>query len=89
MTDKKSPTWEEVVGDPLQRKVASDKEESDWDDDTHVPTESQFEDAAVAEAHMDTEEPVVDSLQEENIEASVGPGSQDVVQIHAGNDNLD
>ena len=29
IADKQAPTWEEVVGDPLQRKVASDKEDSD------------------------------------------------------------
>ena len=54
--------------------------------------ESQFEDAAaVAETCMDTvEESPADLPPLENIvEASVGPGSQDVVQIHAGNDDLD
>ena len=36
------------------------------------------------------EEATVDSLWEENVvEASVGPCSQDVVQIHVGNDDLD
>ena len=35
------------------------------------------------------EEPTVDSLWEENvIEALVGPGSQDMVQIHTGTDDL-
>ena len=44
-----------------------------------------------AETCMDTmEESTADVLLLENIvEASVGPGSQDVVQIHAGNDDLD
>ena len=43
------------------------------------------------ETCMDTmEEPMADSLWEENVvEASVGPGSQDMVQIHVGNDDLD
>ena len=45
----------------------------------------------VEETHMDTaEESTVDALPPENlVEVSVGPGSQDVVQIHAGNNNLD
>ena len=80
--------WEEVVGDPLQRRVTSEKD-SDWDDDTCIPAESQFKDTAMTETCLDTEEPMADSLQEENVEASVGPGSQDVVQIHVGNDDLD
>ena len=47
-----------------------------------------------AETCMDTvEESTAEStysLPLENIvEASVGPGSQDMVQIHMGNDNLD
>ena len=54
--------------------------------------ESQFEDAtAVAETCMGTmEESTVELLPLENVvEASVGLGSQDIVQIHVGNDNLD
>ena len=36
------------------------------------------------------EEPMMDSLWEENVvEASAGLRSQDVVQIHVGNDDLD
>ena len=39
---------------------------------------------------MDTMEESTEDLPPlENVEASVGPGSQDVVQIHAGNDDLD
>ena len=37
-----------------------------------------------------SEEPTVDSPQEETVvEALVGPGSQDVVQIHMGHGDLD
>ena len=89
--DKDTPTWEEVVSGPLQRKEP-EKEDSDWDEDTHEPVKSQFEDAmVVAETCMDTaEESAADAPQPEDlVEASVGPSSQDMVQIHMGNDNLD
>ena len=91
IADKQAPMWEEVVSDPPQRKVITDKEDSDWDDDTHVPVESQFEDATTTETCMDTtEEPTADSPWEENVvEALVGLGSQDMVQIHVGNKHLD
>ena len=87
---RKIITWDEVTSDPPQKKVASDREDSDWDDDTHAPAESQFEDATVPETCMDTkEETTADSPREENvIEALVGPGSQDVVQIHVGSNDL-
>ena len=89
--DKESPTWKEVIHGSLQKKNP-EREDSDWDKETHIPVKSQFEDATMAaETCMDTvEESTVDSLPVENVdEASVGLGSQDVVQIHMGNDNLD
>ena len=44
--EKDAPTWKEVIHDSLQKT----EEDSDWDEDTRVPAESQFEDAtAVAE----------------------------------------
>ena len=93
---KEAPTWDDVTSDHLQGKVASNKEDSDWDADTQTPAVLQFEDTSVQdsphkETFMDTlKEPPVDSLQEENlVEASMGLGSQDVVQIHMENDNLD
>ena len=55
-----------------------------------MPVESQFKDATKAtETYMDTvEESTTEALPVEDIiEASVGPGSQDMVQIHAGNDD--
>ena len=90
ITDEQALTWDEVTSDPLQEKVTSYMEDSDGDDDTHIPIESQFEDATAQETCMDTMEgPTADSLWKENVvEASVGPGSQDVVHIHMGNDNL-
>ena len=80
-----------MTGNSPQKKVASDREDSDWDDDTCAPVESQFEDATMPETCMDTvEEPTADSLWEENVvEASVGLESQDMVQIQVGSDDLD
>ena len=86
--DKDTPTWEEVTSGSPQRKD-HEKEDSDWEEDTHKPVESQFEDATVvAETCMDTvDESALDPPPPENIvEASVGLGSQDMVQIHVGND---
>ena len=80
-----------MICSSLQKKN-TEKEDSDWDEDTHVHVESQFEDAAtVMETCMDmVEESTADFPPLENIvEASVGLGSEDVVQIHVGNDNLD
>ena len=81
-----------MTTNPPQRKDASNREDSDWDADTHTPAESQFEDMSAQdslhkEIFMDTlEEPTVDSLWDDTlVKASVGPGSQDVVQIHMGN----
>ena len=75
----------------LQRKEP-EKEDSDWDEDTCETAESQFKDTTVvAETHMDTaEESAADALPPENlVEASVGLGSQDVIQIHVRNNDLD
>ena len=86
--EKDTPIWEEVLCTSLHEET--EKEDSDRDEDTHVFAESQFEDAAVvAETCMDTvEESTVEPPPSENIvEVSVGPGSQDMVQIHMGNDD--
>ena len=54
--DKEAPTWEEVTHGSLQKK-ASEREDSDWDEDTRTPVESQFEDVSTAvETCMDTVE---------------------------------
>ena len=94
--DKEGPTWEEVTGDPPQRKVIMDREDSDWDadQDTHTPAELQSWDMSIhsssrKETLMETlaklpESPCDDTL----TKASVGLGSQHVVQIHVGNDDL-
>ena len=96
ITDEEGATWEEVTGDPLQRKVASNKEDSDWDADTHTQAELQSGDVSMQsllhkETFMDTLEELPAESPWDNalVEVSVGPGSQDVVQIHAGNDDLD
>ena len=86
--EKDAPTWEEVLHNSLHKDT--EKEDSNWDKDTHVPVESQFKDTAtVAETYMDTvKESTAEALPVEDIiKASVGPGSQDVVQIHMGNND--
>ena len=95
--EKEAPTWEEVLCNSPEKET--EKEDSDWDEDTRVPVESQFEDATmVEEICMDTveestveappSENIVEALPSENIvEALVGLSSQDEVQIHTGNDN--
>ena len=96
--DEEGPTWEEVTGEPLQRKVITDREDLDWDADqeTHTPAELQSQNVSVhsspsKETLMETlTEPLADSLHEDaSSEAAVGPGSQDVVQIHTGEDDLE
>ena len=74
--EKDAPTWEEVICNSPQKNT--EKEDSDWDEDTHAYLwSSQFEDVvAVAETCMDTvEESTAELPPLENIvEASVGPG---------------
>ena len=88
--EKDPPTWEDIIGKPLPKNT--EEEDSDWEKDDRGPAESQFEDAATAaEIDMDTvEESTVEALPEEDIaEASVSLVSQDIFQIHTGNDDLD
>ena len=78
-------------------------EEEDWgaEEDSHPEVEPQFEDTTVEEeenkeevmVEMVTEEKMEQAvagepLAEELGEATIDPGSQDVVQIHAGEDDL-
>ena len=69
-------------------------EEEDWDkEDDYQPTlGSQFEDASIAvEASKEKimEESVMRETPIKHVdEATVGPGSQDIVQIHMGEDYL-
>ena len=76
----------EVISNLPQRKVATDKEDSDWDADTHTPAELQQK-----ETLIDTlaEPPVESPWDYALVEASVGLVSKYVVQIHAGSDDLD
>ena len=92
-----TPLLQEMLSHSLHKDT--EKEDSNWDEETHRSAESQFEDAATADKTcMDTVEEstaeapltenIVEALTTENItEASVGPGSQDIVQIHTGNDD--
>ena len=75
-----------------------DKDDSNWDadEDTGTPGESQSRGMSVhsspmKETLMETlTEPPVELLCEDALpEATVGLGSQDVVQIHARKDDLD
>ena len=90
-------TWEEVTNEPPQRKVITDQEDSDWDadQDTHTPAESQSRDTSKhsllrKDTLMEMTEPPAESPHDDALtEASMELGSQDVVQIHTGNDDLD
>ena len=46
IVEKDTPTSEDVIHSSPQKKN-TEKEDSDWDEDTHITVESQFEDAAV------------------------------------------
>ena len=89
MIKNQDPTWEDIV----IRQVPGGAEEG-----SQPAVEPQFEDAPVAE-EANQEGVMVESVLEETLEQSVvgeplvgkatmGPGSQDVVQIHTGEDDL-
>ena len=95
MIKKQDSTWEDTVS----RQLPGGTEEEDWgrEEGSHPAVEPQFEDATIEEEE-DEEEVMVESVTEEKMEqpvvgeplaeelgeATVDPGSQDVVQIHAG-----
>ena len=84
--EKDTSTWEDIISS-LPQKKNTEKEDSDWNEDTHMPAESQFEDATVTvKMCMDTMEGSTAELPplENIVEASVSPGNQDMVQIHMG-----
>ena len=84
--EKNAPTWEDIISKPQPKKTEEEKD-SYWEKDNRGPVEFQFKDAApMAETDMDTvEESTAEAPQVQDIsEASVGPGSQDMVQIHTG-----
>ena len=88
--EKDTTTWEDIVGKHLPEDIEG--EDSDWDEEECRVVESQFEDTAVA-VEAETEDPMEESAVEvlpvgHIDEASVGLGSQDVVQIHTGEDYL-
>ena len=99
MVKMQDPTWENI----LSRQLPGGTEEEDWgtEEGNHSAVEPQFKDATVEEEE-DEEEVIVESVTEEKMEppvageplaeqmgeATVDPGSQDVVQIHAGEDDL-
>ena len=86
---KQNTTWEDIVS----KQLPGGMEEEDWDkEDSQPAVGSQFEDTPVA-AEVSKEEIMEESVTGEppikhEDEATVGPGSQDVVQIHMGEDDL-
>ena len=90
MLDRQNTTWEDIVS----KQLPGGMEEEDWDKEENCqPTVgSQFEDTPVAvEVSKEEimEESVMGELPIKHVdEATVGPGSQDVVQIHTGEDDL-
>ena len=99
MIKKQDSTWEDIVS----RQLPGGTEEEDWggEEGSHPAVGPQFKDATIEEEE-DEEEVMVESVTEEKMEqpvvgellaeelgeATVDPGSQDVVQIHAGEDDL-
>ena len=96
---KQDSTWDDIVS----RQLPGGVEEEDWEreEGSHPTVEPQFEDATVEEEE-DEEKVMVESVTEEKLEqpvvreplaeelgeATVDLGNQDVVQIHAGEDDL-
>ena len=86
MLNIQNMTWEEIVS----KQLPGGMEGEDWDkeDDDQPTLGSQFEDTPIA-AEASKEEIMEESVMGETPikhvdEATVGPGSQDVVQIHVG-----
>ena len=73
------------MGKPVPKNT--EEGDSDWDKDDRGPVESQFKDTAIA-AEADRKDTMEESPAEVPVqdisEVSVGPGSQDMVQIHVG-----
>ena len=99
MLKKQDPTWEDIVS----KQLPGGMEEEDWgrEEGSQPVVEPQFKDAPIAVEASQEEvmvELVVEETMEESLigelpaehvgEATIGPGSQDVVQIHAGEDDL-
>ena len=95
MLDRKTSMWDNIMKKHGTKGI---EEDSDWDEDDAMPAESQFEDATILASKADTtivactEDPMDYSpegaLLVQMIEASVSTESQDVVQIHAGEDDF-
>ena len=90
MLNKQNTTWEDIVS----KQLPGGMKEEDWDkeEDYQPALGSQFEDAPIA-AEVSKEEIMEESVTGETPikhvdETTVGPGSQDVVQIHVGEDDL-
>ena len=89
--EKNTPMWEGIISKLVPKNI--EEEDSDWNKEDCRPAESQFKDATIA-AEVDTEDTMEESMAEalpvqHSDEASVGPGSQDMVKIHMGDDDLE
>ena len=90
-------TWEEVTSKPPQRHVVTDKDGLDWDADQGTNTPAECQSRGTSEHSLPRKEILMETLTEPPaesphddalIEASVGPGSQDVVQLHVADDDI-
>ena len=90
MIKKQDSTWEDIVS----RQSSGGTEEEDWgmEEDSQSAVEPQFKDTTIEEEEeMEerVEQPVAgEPLAGEMGDATIDPRTQDVVQIHAGEDNL-
>ena len=91
-------TWEEITSEPLQRCIVMEQDDSDWDadDGTEAPEVSHSQ--GVSEQSLPRKETLMETLTEPLAEAphndmlaeaAMGPGSEDVVQLHAGDNDLE
>ena len=96
VTNKQDSTWEDIV----RRQLPGGMEDWDAEEDSQSAIEPQFEDATVEEEE-DEEQVVIGSVTEEELEQPVAgeplteelgedtiDTSQDVMPIHAGEDDL-
>ena len=84
MIKKQDSTWDDTV---IRQSSGGMEEEWGTEEDSQSAAEPQFEDATIEEEE-DEEEVAGEPPTEEPGEDTIDPRSQDVVQIHAGEDDL-
>ena len=93
-------TWEEIMSEPPHRciPVEQDDPDSDWDvdRDTDAPAEECSEGASEQSLPKkeQPEETLMETLMETQhdetlAEAAIGPASQDMIQLHVGDDDIE